>query len=89
MSAPSKSPLAVALRYETGDRAPVVVASGRGHVGSKIIEVAAEHGIPLEENPPLAEALSTIEVDTEIPEELYKAVAEILGFILRASERLR
>ncbi len=85
MSEPVK-PVAVALRYKTGDRAPVVVASGRGALGQTIIDLAREHGVPMEQNPVLAEALSTIELDDEIPEPLLKAVAEILGFILRAAE---
>ena len=89
MTEPAKPVVAVALRYERGDEAPVVVASGRGHVGQKIIDVAHEHGVPLEQNPDLAEALSTIELDSQIPEPLYKAVAEILGFILRASKGTR
>ena len=89
MSGAPKPPIAVALRYEDGDKAPVVVATGRGFIGEKIIAIAREHGVPLERNPELAQALSTIELDTEIPEALYVAVAEILGFILRASGRAR
>ncbi len=89
MSEPPRSRLAVALRYEDGDNAPVVVATGRGHIGQKIIDTAAEHGVPLEQNPALAEALSKVELDSQIPEQLYKAVAEILGFILRQSEKMR
>ena len=85
MSEPVRPVVAVALRYKKGDRAPVVVASGRGHIGQTIIDVAHEHGVPLDQNPALAEALSTIELDDEIPEPLFKAVAEILGFILRAA----
>jgi flagellar biosynthesis protein len=75
--------LAVALRYTEPD-APKVVAVGRGWLGEKIIAAAREHDVPLEENPALAEALSHIELDTEIPEELYLAIAEILAFVLRA-----
>jgi flagellar biosynthesis protein len=77
--------IAVALQYEEPN-APRVVATGRGWVGDKIIETAREHGVPIEENPALAQALSTIELDEEIPEALYRAVAEILGFILRTAE---
>ncbi len=77
--------VAVALRYEEPG-APRVVATGRGWVGDKIVETAREHGVPLEENPALAQALSTLELDEEIPEALYVAVAEILGFILRSAE---
>ena len=78
-------PLAVALAYETPN-APRVVAVGRGDVGEAIIRLAREHGVPLEENPALAEALSHVELDTEIPEALYRAVAEIIGFILSAAD---
>lgn len=78
--------IAVALRYDAPD-APRVVASGRGWVGDKIVETAREHGVPLEENPALAQALSTIPMEEEIPEALYVAVAEILGFILRSANR--
>lgn len=85
MSDPKK--LAVALRYEAPD-APTVVAVGHGWLGEKIIAAAREHGVPLEQNPALAEALSHIELDTEIPEALYLAVAEILAFLLRAGEGL-
>ncbi len=77
--------LAIALRHDPGDDAPVVVASGRGAIGQQIIDLAARHGVPLDQNPTLAEALSTIELDTEIPQQLFKAVAEVLSFILRAS----
>jgi flagellar biosynthesis protein len=83
MSAIPKA-IAVALAYEPGDNAPTVLASGRGFVGQKIIDTAKAAGVPLEQNPALAQALSTIELGEEIPEELYVAVAEILGFILRA-----
>lgn len=84
MSAPEKPKLAVALRYDA-PHAPKVVAVGRGEVGQRIIDTAREHGVLLEQNPALAEALSTIELDTEIPGPLYEAVAVIIGFILRAS----
>lgn len=77
-------PLAVALRYDAPD-APRVVALGRGELGQRIIDTAREHGVPLEANPALAEALSTIEVDTAIPEALYEAVAVVIAFILHAA----
>jgi flagellar biosynthesis protein len=84
VSKPEKRALAVALKYEAPD-APRVVAVGRGELGQRIIDTAREHGVPLEANAPLAEALSTIELETEIPERLYEAMAIILAFILRAS----
>jgi len=84
MSDDEKPTLAVALRYDAPD-APRVVAVGRGELGQRIIDTAREHGVPLETNPALAEALSAIELDTAIPEALYEAVALIIGFILNAA----
>ena len=86
MSVEIKSQLAVALHYDkTG--APRVVAKGRGSIGDKIIEVAKAHDIPIEENAVLAGALSNVELGDEIPAELYKAVAEVLIFVLGLSRR--
>jgi flagellar biosynthesis protein len=89
--APAPKPaVAVALEYEIGkDAAPRVTASGRGAIAEKIIATAKEHGVAVEGNPLLAEALSGVEIDQEIPEELYRAVAEVIGFVLRAAGRLR
>ena len=84
MSTPGTRPVAVALTYDAPN-APRVVASGRGLIGQRIIEAAEAHGVPIEKNAVLAEALSTIELETEIPERLYVAVAEILAFVLRAA----
>ena len=77
-----KDHLAVALSY-AAPSAPKVVAVGRGWVGRKIVETAREHGVPLREDPILAEALSTLELDTEIPPALYEAVAKVIAFVLR------
>jgi flagellar biosynthesis protein len=88
MSESRKSQLAVALHYDrTG--APRVVAKGKGSLGEKIIEVAKANNIPIEENEVLAGALSNVELGDEIPAELYKAVAEVLIFVLRLSGRVR
>jgi flagellar biosynthesis protein FlhB len=75
---------AIALRYERGMNAPVCVAKGVDLIARKIREVAEEHRIPVVENPPLARALhATVEIDQEIPQEHYRAVAEIIGYIMR------
>jgi flagellar biosynthesis protein len=88
MSTETKRQLAVALHYDrTG--APRVVAKGKGAIGAKIIEVAKEHGVPIEENEVLAGALSNVELGDEIPAELYKAVAEVLVFVLRLTKPRR
>ena len=80
---------AVALKYERGkDKAPKVIAKGKGHIGEKIIQIAKEHNIPIKEDPVLVEALSQIEINQEIPPELYKAVAEILAFIYRQTKKI-
>jgi len=75
---------AVALQYERGMAAPLCLAKGADVIAAKIREIAAEHRIPIVENPPLARALhATVEVDQEIPPEHYKAVAEVIGYIMR------
>ncbi len=88
ISVDTRNQLAVALHYDkTG--APRVIAKGKGSIGAKIIEVAKAHDIPIEENEVLAGALSNVELGDEIPAELYKAVAEVLIFVLRLSGRIR
>jgi flagellar biosynthesis protein FlhB len=75
---------AIALKYERGMNAPVCVAKGVDLIARKIREVAEQHRIPVIENPPLARALhATVEIDQEIPQEHYRAVAEIIGYIMR------
>ncbi|MGB6662876.1 MAG: flagellar type III secretion system protein FlhB [Xanthobacteraceae bacterium] len=75
---------AVALQYERGMSAPVCVAKGADLIVRKIREVAEAHNIPIMENPPLARALhATVEIDQEIPQEHYRAVAEIVGYVMR------
>jgi len=75
---------AVALQYERGMAAPICLAKGVDALAMKIREVAGEHRIPIVENPPLARALhATVEVDQPIPQDHYKAVAEVIGYVLR------
>jgi flagellar biosynthetic protein FlhB len=74
----------VALRYERGMDAPICVAKGVDALALKIREVAGEHAIPIVENPPLARALhATVEIDQAIQPEHYKAVAEVIGYVMR------
>lgn len=77
--------IAVAIRYDRDKaQAPVVVAKGAGHIAGKIREIAAESGVPVLENKPLARVLfKTVEIGQVIPESLYKAVAEILAYVYR------
>ena len=83
MKTPPKHPinLAVALQYGDGDGAPRVTAKGKGIIAEQILELAKEHDIPLYEEPELVELLSTIELEEEIPETLYLAVAEVIAFV--------
>jgi flagellar biosynthesis protein len=73
------SDIAIALHYD-GENAPRITASGRNELAQRIIELAREHGIPLEENGELATILAQIPVGDEIPEALYRAVAEVIAF---------
>jgi len=88
---PPKDPdLAVALQYEKGSQdAPKVVAKGYGPVARRIVEMAEENDIVIEANPMLAEALAGVELDETIPIELYQAVAEVIGFVLRAQDKMK
>ena len=75
---------AAALRYAHGrDNAPTVVAKGRGNMADKIVALAREHNIPLVEDRNLVQMLEALDVDTQIPAELYQAVAEVLVFVYR------
>ena len=79
-----KSPKAVALKYDRKkDNSPRVIAKGRGEIAQKIIEVAQAHNVPLYEDKNLLQILEALDLETEIPHELYRAVAEVLAFIYR------
>jgi len=79
---------AVALRYKPqNDRAPKLVAKGQGYLAEKILELARQHHIPVREDKNLLQILSRLDLNQEIPAEVYKAVAEILAFIYRLSNR--
>jgi flagellar biosynthesis protein len=81
---------AVALRYSSDkQQAPVVIAKGKGQVAERIMQKAKEHGIPLQEDASLVEVLSKLELNQEIPAELYQLVAEILSFIYRSDQRAK
>ena len=73
---------AVALEYEPEkDRAPKVVASGRGHVAERILDTAREHDIPVHQDAGLTKSLENVEIGEFIPPELYQVVAEVLVFV--------
>ena len=81
---------AVALQYERGMSAPVCVAKGIDSLALKIREVAGAHDVAVVENPPLARTLyAVVEIDQEVPAEHYKAVAEVIGYVMKLNGSLR
>ena len=81
MTTPPRPRIAVALEYD-GESAPRVTAKGRGELAERIVETGREHGVAIEENAVLAQALSAVELDDQIPEELYRATAQVIAFVL-------
>ncbi|WP_410769272.1 EscU/YscU/HrcU family type III secretion system export apparatus switch protein [Fontibacillus sp. BL9] len=78
---------AVALKYDPKqNEAPVVTAKGSGHLAERILDLAREHAIPVQEDAALVEVLSKLDLDRQIPTELYTLVAEILSFIYRSDK---
>ncbi len=82
---------AVALKYKPGEMtAPVCVAKGQDLIALKIREIAKEHKVEIYENPPLARSLfQAVELDQEIPQEMYKAVAEVISYVFQKQGRLK
>jgi flagellar biosynthetic protein FlhB len=81
---------AVALQWERGMNAPICVAKGQDLIALRIRAVAEESGVPIVENPPLARTLhATVEIDGEIPAEHYKAVAEVISYVMRLNGTVR
>lgn len=81
---------AVALQYERGMDAPVCVAKGVDAMALQIRKIGTEHNVPIVENPPLARALhASVEIDETIPPEHYKAVAEVIGYVMKLRQAVR
>lgn len=79
---------AAALRYDTTkESAPRVVAKGEGQVAENIIKIAQLHNLPIKKDEDLIELLSKVELDKEVPQALYKAVAELFSFIYKISKK--
>jgi flagellar biosynthesis protein len=83
---PERRKKAAALRYEGGG-APKVTASGQGLIAEKILEEAAKAGIPVKEDKALAEALAGLQLGSEVPEDLWVAVAQALAWAYRLDLR--
>ncbi|MBT2970699.1 MAG: flagellar protein FhlB [gamma proteobacterium symbiont of Ctena orbiculata] len=82
-----ESDLAIALKYD-GENAPRLTAKGRGDLADRILALAEEHEVPLHEDAELAALLSQIPLGDEIPESLYRAVAEVIAFAYLLSGKL-
>jgi len=83
-----KKEAAVALKYnQEKNQAPKVIAKGEGKTAQKIIELANEHDIPIKKDEDLLELLSKVEIDKEVPPEMYKAVAEVFSFIYNVTKK--
>ncbi len=79
---------AAALRYDTSkESAPRVVAKGQGQSAENIIKIAELHNLPIKKDEDLVELLSKVELDKEVPEALYKAVAEVFSFIYKVTNK--
>ena len=79
---------AVALRYDTDkENAPKVIAKGKGLIAENIIKIAEENELPIKKDEDLVELLTKIEIDKEIPQNLYKAVAEVFSFIYNVTNK--
>lgn len=72
---------AVAVVYQPGERAPKILAAGKGEIAERIIETAKENDVPFYQDNQLADTLSKLEIGSTIPPELYEVVAEILVFV--------
>ena len=77
---------AVALKYPEGAEAPFVVANGKGLLAKRIIEEARQNDIKIEENTPLVEFLSEIQVGSLVPPETWEVLAQIFSVIIREEE---
>jgi len=82
--------MAASIQYDKKkDEAPRLTAKGRGILADKIIELARKHDVPIKEDPALVSILCRLDIDEEIPPELFRAIAEILAFVYTTNKRYR
>ena len=80
--------LAAALKYEEdGTEAPIIIAAGRGEIAEKILEIAQQEKVPVHKDESMAQVLVSLETGTEIPPELYQAVAQIIAFVWQMDKK--
>ncbi len=88
MKEKQKRKQAAALSYQPEwTQAPQLIAKGKGKVAEQILEQARKHGITIQEDPALVELLGNLEINEKIPEELYRAVAEVFAFIYQLDQQ--
>lgn len=81
---------AVALKYDMAqDRAPKVIAKGRGHVAENILAAAQKNTIPVYQNKSLVNMLMALDIDREIPPELYRTIAEVMAYVYRMDKKAK
>ena len=87
---PNASRQAVALKYDMEqDSAPKVVAKGRGHVAENILAAAQKNAVPVYQNKTLVNMLMALEIDREIPPELYRTIAEVMAYVYRIDKKAK
>jgi len=80
--------IAAAIKYDAEQNAaPKIVATGKGSIAEEIIRIAEENDVPLYQDPQLAKMLGSIELETEVPPELYSLVAEVLAFVYKLEQK--
>lgn len=80
---------AVALQYSEENVAPRVIAKGKGYVAENILNAAKKNSVPIYQNKTLTSMLMAVDIDREIPPELYTAVAEILAYVYRMDQKTK
>lgn len=79
---------AVALKYDAStSSAPIVTAKGEGFTAKNIIKIAQENDIPIKKDEDLVELLSKVDIDREVPAEMYKAIAEVFSFLYTTTKK--
>jgi flagellar biosynthesis protein len=82
-----RRPISRSKSFRRALRAPKLTAKGTGDIAERIVETAEAAGVPVEHNEPLAQSLSQLELEQQIPKELYRAVAEVIGFIMKKTRQ--
>lgn len=80
---------AAALKYEYGQSAPKVTAAGMGNIAEKILQEAEKSEVPIVYNEELADMLTKVDIDSEIPQELYEVVAKVIAYIMEVDNKYK